>query len=843
MKPTLYTRFIALACMAVMFGACEDKFASHEDHEPAWLGPNVYDYLSERGDCKYFCRLIEDCGYYETMKRTGSNTLFFSPDSTFEKWFKSEEAIKKGYTSYDKLPLSMKYLLLRSCMIENAQLIERLSLTDHGGVMFRRTTLMEVEDTIPVVSYEDMPHNAYFEAFKDEPIRMLMDGSRWTLVQFFPEVMSALKLTDNDMKYICGPDASTKETYLFQSRIVNKDITCKNGYLHELDKLCMVPNNMAGYIRSEKSLSKFNHLMERFCEPVVYRTTADGEKIYQLQYFNESMAHPHKTDVNGKAAPGLLYFDPSWNLYQNGSSSGSGRNPYESDMAAMFVPTNEAMDAYFSADPSAEGNDIYMSFDGDWDKVPDQIAADLLKNHQMSSFVNSVPSHFKTLKDMAGYEMEISEENIVGSYVGRNGIVYLVNKVLPPLDYRSVMGPVKVDQGLKIFNLAMGDGYCQFQYYLRSLKSTYNFFVTPDSLMVDYLDPISAGYSGVRKNSIWNFRINPNSNTIEAVIHNGVTGDSIGINTAGGTSGALTSRLNDIMNQHTLVGELTPGREWYITKGYAPLRVVWSGAEVVGVQGAGNAEPLKVIDQYDKTNGVTRYLNGILRTSPNSVYSVLRQHAGTSASGSIDDQFKAFYDMCDFCSLFEKNPTTTCAAIDYRLSFLSQYHYNMYVPTNAGVAQAIADGVVPSIDDVNNCTLTAEEEAQGLDLAAKKDELKRRIERFVRYHVQDYSVMVNGELMQENELLSATLNDVTHKFYPIFVTQDGSKLEVMDYYNHQRKRNGQSAVSVTVSADLNNIMTRDLIVNSSATSAATGIETYSYTTIHQLEDGKYLRFE
>lgn len=843
-KPSLYLLSCTLAAtLALAASSCSDRFDEYEDHEPAWLGPNVYDYLEKRGDCTYFCQLIKDCGYYESLKRTGSNTLFFSPDSCFETYFRSPEAVAKGYTSYDRLPQSMKYLMLRSCMVENAQLIERLSKTDHGGTLFRRTTLMEVEDTIPLVGYDAMPHNPYFDRYKDTTIHMLMDDSRWTLVQFFPEVMKALKITDDDMKYICGDDASTDQTYLFQSRIVRQDITCKNGYLHELDRICMIPDNMAGYIRTESRLSAFNHLMDRFCEPELYRTTSDGKGIYVLRYFNESAAHPHTKDIDGKIATGTLYFDPGWNLYQHGSAAGTGSNAYEGDMAAMFVPTNEAMAQYFSADPEAEGHDIYESFGGDWDNVPDQIASDLIKNHQLSTFVNSTPSHFPTLKDMAGYDMEISKENIVGSYVARNGVVYLINKVLPPLDYRSVMGPVKVDQSLKIFNLAMGDSYCQFQYYLRSLKSTYNFFVTPDQYMKGYLDPISAGYTGVRRNSIWDFRLNPNTNSIEAVVHNAATGDSIGLNNVGGTSGALTSRLTDILNQQTLVGDITPGQEWYITKGYAPIRLLWSGSKVVAAQGAGNATPVEVCDEYEKTNGTTRYIKGILHTSSNSVYSLLRQHAGASASGSIDDKFKAFYDMCEYCGLFEKNPTTSCAAIDYRLSFLSQYHYSMYIPGNAGVAQAIADGVVPSIADIENCALTPEEEAAGKDLQEKREEMRQRMIRFVRYHVQDYSVIINGEPRNEAEFLSNTLNEVTHKFFPIYVDQNGSSIQLMDTYNYQRRRRGQSYEKVKVSGELNNLMARDLIVNSAATTAATGIETYSYSVMHLLEDGKYLRFE
>jgi hypothetical protein len=67
--------YIVLGLGLTLFApSCTDRFEEEENNEPAWLGPNVYDYLEQRGDCRYFCQLIRDCGYYESMKRTGSNT-------------------------------------------------------------------------------------------------------------------------------------------------------------------------------------------------------------------------------------------------------------------------------------------------------------------------------------------------------------------------------------------------------------------------------------------------------------------------------------------------------------------------------------------------------------------------------------------------------------------------------------------------------------------------------------------------------------------------------------------------------------------------------------------------
>lgn len=58
-----------------------------------------------------------------------------------------------------------------------------------------------------------------------------------------------------------------------------------------------------------------------------------------------------------------------------------------------------------------------------------------MANHQKYSFLSSLPSRFGDIKDDAGYEMEVSKENIVDKFVGRNGVVYVTDKVFTPLDY------------------------------------------------------------------------------------------------------------------------------------------------------------------------------------------------------------------------------------------------------------------------------------------------------------------------------------------------------------------------------------------------------------------------
>ncbi len=827
--------FILLAATILVVG-CEDRFAEYED-EPSWLGTNVYDYLASRGDCNYYVKLIEDCGYQETMQKTGSNTLFFCADSAFEQFFSADYSENGGVTSYEKMPTSLKLLILRSSMIENAQLIERLSVSDHGGSVLRRVTMMDVEDTIPVITVDEMPKNDYFAEF-DEPIKMYLDATKWTLVQLFPDVLEAKDITDEDIKILCGVEREDDgDAFLFGNKIVQKDITCKNGYLHELGTLMIPADNIAQYIRGEERASQFNALMDRFCEPVPYEVTADGEQIYELRYFNQDLKNTGRgltTDVNGNVVSGSLYYDPGWNLYQSSpESSNSTVSSYESDMAAMFVPTNEAMEEYFCDDPESEGYDIYVSFDGNWDNVPDNIVADILSNHQKTSFLTALPSKFESMKDEMGYEMEVTKDNIVDCYVGRNGVAYLVDKVLPPLDYRTVMGPAKVDPDFNIFNLAMGDDYCQLQYFLRSLVSTYNFFITPDESMKNYVNPVSLGYTTSRRAS-WDFYIN-SSGEIQATIYSLVTGDSIGINRSGGTSGELTSHLDDILNQQTLVGELTPGQEWYITKGYAPVQILWTGSEPTQIKGAGNDAALNITSHIDKTNGTTHYIDGIVQPSRTSIYATLGEHAGSSVSGSTDDKFKEFYDLLLCSGYFTQSPTTSSRALDNAVSFLGQYHYSVYVPTNEAILEAQEQGLIPTVDEVESPTLTEEEDAAGMSIVDKQDSLRNIVKRFVKYHFQDGAVFIKGENESDQQYLSGTLNEVTNKFYPLYVTQDGSSIQILDYANWRKSADEREYAHVVTTDGLYNLNARDIVVNSATLTSATKIETYAFAVIHQID--------
>lgn len=802
---------LSVALCGMIPTACTDKYEDMENHLPDWLNSNIYDYLANRGDCNYYVRLIDDCGYTDAMKVSGSNTLFFSNDASFERFFQTN---KMGYRSYEELPYSFKMMLIKVGTIPYSQLLDRLSLNDRGQVALRRVTDLEVDDTIPVVPASDLPDSKYFAPYRQagKPLKLLSDATRWTLIQFFPDVMVGKRITDDDFSFVTGIPREENDASLFANKIIRKDVVCQNGYLHELEDLLVTPDNMASYIMNNENVSRFSRLMERFACPVFYKRDANGDTIFQTRYFNQSPAYAF-TEYNGGNAPGLLYFDPGWNLYM----PKGGNTDYENDMGCMFVPTNEAMDKFFSA--TGEGRDFFEAF-GTWDKMPDNIAADFVANHQKYSFLAALPSRFNDIKDEAGFEMEVSKENIVEKFVGRNGVVYVTNKVFAPLDYRTVMGPAKVDSLNSVFNKAIVD--VEFLYYLRSLKSTYQFFVTPNEYMKDYVDPVAKSYASASFLCKLEFQLTP-QNVVNAVPTRVSDGEVITeSNFPLGNNGKVTNldflknRLGDILNCQTLVTKSNAdfeaaragGQEYFITKGYAPIRFTLDNK----ISGAGNVQPLNVTEIYSKANGNTYLIDGILQNTTTSIYDVL----------SSKEEFKEFYDMCALLGIFVNNPSSNTVAPGRKVKFLNQYHYTVYVPTNEAIRNAQERGWIPTVQQV-------EDEGD----QSVKDSLENVMERFIRYHFQDNSIFIKGEKVEDVSYLTSTVDETSYKFYPIYVTQTGEDISLVDEVDYGT---GRVSARVVKKDGLYNLMTRDLILNNSDKEKATKIDAYTYAVIHQIDN-------
>ncbi len=845
--PKILTSFFIFFFFAasIFFTACDDY--PFDDKEPDWLGASIYDYLKNDKNFTVFTKLIEDLEYTEVLGKTGSKTLFVADDNAFKEFYANNQW---GVKSYNDFTDAQKKLILNFSMINNAYLVEMLANYNNGGLKegaaFRRVTAVSVLDSLPHQKGNQLPHGEFWDYYKQDGIYILKDNTPWTLMYFTQKHIEQAQITDEDFRIITGLTRNENDAHIFGIRIKTKDITCKNGYLNVLEKVLIPPMNMADFVNNNSNISLFSSILERFSAPyydsentIKYRQLNKDFKdsIFVKHYFARVGGRTFTPQNKSISNDLLLPFSPCWNSYTRTASG----NALQSDMAAMFVPNNEALQMYFTSGEGAVLKDRFKF----WDSIPFEVLPLLLKRHMRTSFMESIPSKFPYMVDEDNSVLPVKKEDIESAYIGTNGVVYITNKVYPPDDYRSVYGPVLLSANnaspfnkTKIWKWAIVQPANDFRLYLNSLVSRYSFFVPTDEYFKNYIDPIAIEKDVPGALKFW---YDDKANTVKATVYryNSLTretGDSVAVIT---NPTFLANRLLDMLNMHIVVGGVENGKNYFITKGNVALKIDGEG-DNLKIQAGGNItrkENVNVNKVYRQYNGYTYFIDKPIQTPVRSVYKVLSETPEFSAFFSLMAGFPATSTSVIFVN------KTNYFGIDLNVKFFNTFNYTVYIPTNEAIDSVINAGIIRpwetrgpivGINDMTNATEKANEIV--------------KLERFLRYHFQDNSVFVDNQTF-DRQYQSATMkldnlpthfNTFKNKFYKIGVKATPGNLELTTESN--------SKSSIIKSKGLYNILTRDFVfsnkpsafknVDGTGTGADFGnstIVTSSTAVIHQIK--------
>ena len=824
---------------SLSFVSCkDDNYYYDKEPDHTVLGESIYDWLHNAGNFTNYLRIVEsvqDAGtnYKEVLKVTGTKTVFVANDAAFEAFYDNNPY---GIRRFEDFSVSQRRAIFFSCMLNDAYLIEMLpnlpganGAKPTQGLVLRRTTSWALLDSIPFEQGDQLPANPYWEQYKEAGIHILKDNTPWPMVHFLEPHMRIQGISGEDFKYL----TKTKENpagllwdrnaaYIFDTKVIQKDIICKNGYINVLEKVVFPVNNMAEHIRNNEDTRLFSRFLDRFCAPYydAANTNAYRElnpdfsgRIYTKRFV--TAAFPNFPDENGMAsstykADGFLKFDPGKNDYSPNSIS--------IDMGAMFIPTDKALNEYFN-----EGGGLFLKERyGSWDNVPDDVLALLINNHMMASFMQSTPERFNTLENAMGTSLNIKKEDLQYSAICNNGVVYVVDKVYPPSDYASVMAPVIVNEATKIMLWAVNN--LNFRPYLLSLESRFSFIVPTDNVFDNYINPMSVGRSVPER---WRFYMRNNN---VAVTRYNMEGDSIGViipaspPAFASANDAQTllfkSVLLDILDNHIVVGDIEDGKEYYQTKGGATIKVSGRGASMQ-LDGGGNKEQgntVSVTAIYPHENGKAYFVDKMLQCPLNSVFSVV----------SSEEKFSAFFTLCQDVYQIRYNDKfyggvifrdeQFYLGITQNVSFFNTYHYTVYVPTNEAMQKAHAEGRYKTVDEI-----------EILDIDEQLREMQKLYE-FLRFHFQDNSVYIGGKACSNEWFETACMDLSTNKFRRLWVTSDASGMTVSP------DEHGNKATYVITSGDLYNIMVRDYKFSTPAgnITANSPIATSSFAVIHQI---------
>lgn len=799
--------YLAILIFSTSFYSCNDDYI-YDNESPDGLGSSIYDYLKENGNFTTTVKLIDDLQYAEVLRLTGSKTLFVAKDSAYNEFFKNNEW---GVRKYEDLTLAQKKSLLNYAMLNNAYTLKKLSNYNSSGTLIEETAMRQETSLAPIDSIafdkgDKLPVSNTWNYYRDKGIHLLKDNTAKPIVYFTEEFLNKAGFTEEDFATLTnGMTRSMNDVYVFNNKIIQRDVRCKNGYIQVMKSVLIPPKNMADYIQANSSTKIFSKLLDRF-SVMVYDN--ENTKLYKSLHpeFNDSIFNKtyyasnggvtrqlnsnHEETSTGQLVKNILPFDPGWNKYNAGV--------LEADMAAMFVPTDEAMNNYFNSGVGA----ILKSRFGSWDNVPDEIILPFIKRHMRTSVIESVPSKFSKMVDGENYSLPVQKSHIVSSYLAVNGNVYITNEVYPPVDYISVYSPVLLSSNSKIMNWAInisqrsvdGTMFAFYKLYLNSLVSKYSLFIPTDEYFRKYIDPIAYGQevSGVLK-----YWYNEKTSSVNATVYkydktNDIVGDSVDVITS---SSFLQNRLWDILDSHIVVGDVESGKDYYVTKANDIIKVSGSGTSMV-VKGGGDiamntqANTTRVFRQY---NGNTYFLDKQIQPSLKSVYKVL----------SENPEFSMFFDLLN--GVPEGNIVQIFAqqGIDYRIKFFNAFRYTVYVPTNAAVQKAIDNNVIMNWQEINNLSGT------------EKQAAVNKLINFLKYHFQDNAVFfgdnVNGQYQSatlKTDNIQTHFGTVKNKYYKLGISgTSGSMIITMDTPAGAATR----TANVVATNGLYNIIAKDYI--------------------------------
>ena len=338
---------------ALLCYSCENTFKDiygdvKEDQAPSWLGGSIYSELQSGdhldGTFSTYLRLIDDLGYAEILDKTGSKTIFPSNDEAFARFFAKNNW---GVSSYEDLTYSQKTLLVKSSMLDNALLIGMLSNASAGstiaeGVAMKHPTNINVIDTINQVKVASMPqNNVYWDYWRqnNKDIYSVSDKTTPTLVHFTREHMVKNNITttgdNSDFEILTGEkyDSEAKNVFIFNNKVIKSDITCLNGYIHQVKDVLVQPGNMAQIIKEQANTKYWDHILDYYATPYFDAATTQNyndwveqysdiatkygyqkhDSIFQIRYMSSrSQGSALNVDPNGasKSTTEILRFDP-----------------------------------------------------------------------------------------------------------------------------------------------------------------------------------------------------------------------------------------------------------------------------------------------------------------------------------------------------------------------------------------------------------------------------------------------------------------------------------------------------------------------------------------------------
>ena len=767
------------AVMAISITGCKDGYEWTEE-KPVWLGESIYEELQRRGEFSIFLQMANDLGRGEFLKKTGSVTVFAATDDAYRSYF-----AKHGIDGNHLTPAQKKYFV-NTAMLENAyvlDLLTNLSTTDgiaKGQVMRRTNTQWAVYDSISMVAAVTLPqatpNHDWWKRLREleQPSYNIIEQGTQPMIHFLWRQMMTKGITPTDFSHLFGGLSFNEEdVYINNVKVREGNITCQNGYIHIMDDVPVPLPSMAAYMAQNGHTNLFSSLIDRFSIPLAAHSVAKeyaylydfyqgqdlysplwgGDSIYYKGYLWRDAEGNGITSINNEKATGWLKLDPGRLDYvEDGIDEGL-------DMGAIFAPTDEALMDWWKGDDGQFLRQRYPS-DTPFDSVPYNVLAEFLNNHIHPSFLNSIPSRFGSVLDDAKDPIGLTTDAIVPHATATccNGALYVMNRVYAPSSFRSVIAPTLVEDNMKIMDWAIRN--LEFKPYLLSMVSYYNYIILTDEALSRYIDPVTYNTDDPR----WfEFVYNEVQQSVDAYTYSydkTAEGDAAFTkknmrpltSSEGIAHAAVRNRLTELLN-FTIVPRdiygtnvVSPQTPYLITKDNGVIEIVDEGTGLK-IKDQVSETYVTIKERVEKDNGYYLVADRMIQPTMQSLQMLLESN----------EEYSEFYELLlgnpewtaserNLYSIMKRSSSKTYSMNrdNSTVKTFNSYQYTVYVPDNAAMAKAYAHGL-PRWSDINALT---EKYAgrEDVDIAQMKHDYTMRLLNFIKYHLQDRSIYIGGDI-------------------------------------------------------------------------------------------------
>lgn len=749
---TFTRKVLPLFALVLLFTNCRKNAWEEKYDRPETLEPPIYQVLEERGNFKNLLALVHKGGYAETLDGAGYWTMFAPNDAAFDNYFKTQ-----GIAGINSIDSGAARAMVQYWLVYNSFEEDRLddyqATANNAGwtpsLAFRRRTAYYTgfyKDTglgnRPIVAVSSNRNNTASSLTGNY---VAQDDNNKYISYFTKDFMAASNLSAADYNYFY-PNSEYTGFNVAEARVVNKNIIAENGVIHEIDKVITPLMSIDEYIRTKPEYSTFRAMLNRLYtnNMVQFIYNADVTRRYQiLKGKNDS--------VFVKAYSSLLSFSPN-----NENHLKVEENDGQKDCWTIFIPNNEAVDAYV--------RNVLCAHYPSLDEMPIEIIADFLNSHMFATAV--WPTKFSVTRNKFTEPARFDPfSDIVERRILSNGIFYGTSKIQESDVFSTVFSKAYLHPGYSMMTRLLNASGLRL--LIAKSNVPVNLFLIPDNVFA------AAGFS-----------------------YN-VSKDQFEYKPAGGS--ATTNGVNDkLMRIVRTCVFFEQSRQ--MTDNLSGAAIVKSGdAGVEGdyikfnnntvvTGGLLDAGKYAIVDSAAiATNGKVYYLSELPIYSEKPVGFHIK-----NLGSNTNSPYNLFWQYLSNAAMYN-------AATDDIIGMTG--FSTVFVPTNDAIKKAVNDGLLPGTGTAPNKTPK---------FAAANDAEREMVRKFLQYHLLYAHTVVPDGTLEPNTVFESYLKDNEGTAIKITLNNavdnnNRTTLSLLDNYNRTKPGTKETAnVIVTQSNNLSN---------------------------------------